>query len=494
MRNLAYIMLLSLLASFFACSDDFDDYSISSNDILTFSLDTVRFDTILSTINTPYTTLKVYNKNSKSLLISSIGLRDGDQGFKINVDGQAGSYFQNIEIRSKDSIYIFIDALPSESGQNLPFFFEDHIEFMTNGVGQEVVLEGSSQDVEIYQGKEITVNSILSNNKPYLIYDSLVIREGSTLSIQEGATLYMYNNAEIIVEGTLNIQGTPDSFVHIRGHRTDKMNTIPYEYVPGQWGGIRFSATSYNNKIEYAHIRNGNYGMNFDPSETMNTKLEMNNVILTNFKGDLINAINCKIIANNCELSNARGTLLNLIGGDYTFAHCTVVNLYESPTQWGWGNSDNRTVYLSDTYTSEEGEKTIYPLQQADFKNTLIWGRKYRTSSGVSLSSEKSATMNYYFLNCLLPNQGENDNDFVNCLFAEEPIFVKDDITTLKDPENPAAGEKYDFVYNLRLDSVSPLIDRGDWTTARTLPFDLDNKSRISDGGPDIGAYEYSSQ
>ncbi|MDR2843731.1 MAG: hypothetical protein LBV57_03695, partial [Candidatus Symbiothrix sp.] len=57
-----------------ACNNNFEDYSTKPSDRLSFSTDTIAFDTILSTINTPYKVLMIYNRHSKPLLISSVSL------------------------------------------------------------------------------------------------------------------------------------------------------------------------------------------------------------------------------------------------------------------------------------------------------------------------------------------------------------------------------------------------------------------------------------
>jgi hypothetical protein len=45
--------------------------------------------------------------------------------------------------------------------------------------------------------------------------------------------------------------------------------------------------------------------------------------------------------------------------------------------------------------------------------------------------------------------------------------------------------------YDFRLDTLSPAINQGDTATANNWPADLLNNSRISDEGPDIGAFEF---
>jgi len=79
-----YLFIIFLSTNFFACKDDFENYSYNPQDLLSFSADTVSFDTVLTTVNSPVLAFRVYNRNAKSLLISSIQLAEGtNSDFKI---------------------------------------------------------------------------------------------------------------------------------------------------------------------------------------------------------------------------------------------------------------------------------------------------------------------------------------------------------------------------------------------------------------------------
>jgi hypothetical protein len=484
-------MLLLLSASFFACRDDFEDYSKNPRDLLSFSVDTLRFDTILATVNTPFKTFRVYNKNDKALLISSVKLKNtGESGFKINVDGRSGAEFKEIEIRANDSLYVRVDIKPERQNNNHPVIISDCIEFITNGQQQNVALEAYGRDVIIWKGFIIASDTIIKSRESFLIYDSLVVKEGAVVDVEEGVTFYMHKNAEIVVKGTLRLKGTLEKPVIIRGDRMDALLDISYDLIPGQWGGIRFTASSFDNVFEYTHIRNGNFGMKLEPSEPSEIKLSLKNVVLTNFKGRLFHSVNCRITAENCEFSNSQKALLTLIGGNYTFTHCTVANYYPSAREAGWGNSDNETLYLSTYYIEEEKDSVYYPLEQAHFYNTIVWGMKDRTSSRIQLEANNNAPLNYYFKNCLINADASNDdvNDstivaqVVDCIINKDPEFLD---------TSPVKDNKDEFIYDFRIDSISPARNKADRQMAETLPYDRNGIDRLADEGADIGAYEY---
>jgi hypothetical protein len=468
---------------FFACADGFEDYSNNPRDLLRFSTDTVAFDTIISSVRTPYRLFKVYNPHEKALRIASVALENDQSPFRINVDGQAGNAFSNIEIRGGDSIYVLVDAKPAESNADTPTRILDRVVFTTHGIHQTVVIEASAQDATLWQGKTIRADTTLAGAKPFVIYDSLCVEAGACLEIHEGVRLFMHGNASIVVKGTLKIKGSQEKPVEIRGDRFDYFVNIPYDRVPGQWGGIRFEPESYNNEIEYASIRNGKYGLDFPLADHSQLKLKLKNTVMRNFKGTLINAENCRIEAENCEFTNAKNGILRLAGGVYRFTHCTIANYYISSVELGWGNSNRETVCLLGSRWNEETADTeYYPLLQADFYNSIIWGTGQ--NSDVAFDADSQAEVRFLFQNCLIPNSKATNDDpndpeaqTLDCLMNQDPKF--------------RLTNSPDFMYDFRLDSLSPARNRADIQIARQIPLDLDGVDRLLDEGPDLGAYEF---
>ena len=487
-----YLFIILLSTNFFACKNDFENYSDSPQDILSFSVDTLSFDTVLATVNSPVRFFRVYNKNTKPLLISSVRLAEGaNSNFKINVDGIAGSIFENVEILANDSILVLVDVKPKENGELTPILFNDYVIFEIHNIQQKIVLEAFGQDVFVWRGITLSADSVLDNKKPYLIYDSLVIGKGTRVEIGEGSVFYMYNNAQLIVNGTVKIKGTIENPVLFRGSRTDYMLSIPYDLIPGQWGGIRFASESYNNELENVRIRNGRYGMNLevcdDPSQS---KLYIKNVVLTNVSGTLFQAVNCNITAENCEFSNSKDALLHLVGGSSRFTHCTIVNYYPYYPELGWVNSKNETLILSDTVPSLEGNKDVYfPVISAEFFNSIIWGGEYLSTSVINIQKNTDTSIPYLFKNCLLPNKEIVDAGFVDCIFQSNS-FKPDSLFQKIDP-NDRKKNLFHPVFDFRLHKDSPAKDVANLEIATQIPYDMNGFYRLSDGYPDLGAYEY---
>ena len=122
MKRLWYILLLAV-APWFSLSCEKENY-VGENEVkLEFSVDTVAFDTLFTTIGSTTRQVKVYNRSNRDVVIGSITLADGRQSpFRLNVDGDTSMVARNVEIMAGDSIFIFIQAnLRYDTIHTLPF-------------------------------------------------------------------------------------------------------------------------------------------------------------------------------------------------------------------------------------------------------------------------------------------------------------------------------------------------------------------------------------
>ena len=120
-RSIHYILLKALLAVLLttvmsACSDD-EQFTADRNAVLSFSQDTLSFDTIFTGITSTTERVLVYNHNSKGLHIANVRLESGGtSGFMINVDGQNGTSINDVQVLKRDSIFLFVKVnLPANS-------------------------------------------------------------------------------------------------------------------------------------------------------------------------------------------------------------------------------------------------------------------------------------------------------------------------------------------------------------------------------------------
>lgn len=484
MKYIAYIIAVVVFVSvFYACDND-DNFSTSSNLRLSFSNDTVRFDTVFTTIGTATKRLKVYNRNSDALTISSVELMSPERtGFRMNVDGESGNTVSNVDILGKDSLYIFVEVTVDPLNRDNPLLISDSIRFQFNGVTQYVRLEAIGQDVIIWKSETINEDMTLTGEKPFLIYDYLNVAKGVTLNVEKNVKMYFHNSASLFVEGRINAVGTVDEPIVFRGDRLDNLFESPrlsYDRIPGQWNGIRIASDSYGNHFENVRIRNGVYGVQIEPSDTSQVKVSFMNTIIQNTTKEVLYSINSKIDARNCLFANSGEYTLNLIGGSYNFLHCTITNymIYQGTNRKG-------SVYVSNTGTDLSGNSLSYAVGTCNFISSILSGAS-RDTNEVKLNDSGSLPFNYYFLNCLLYLPGSDDGHFVNTVWNQDPSF-----RYVYVPGDAATNADLYFLYDFYLEDDSPARNKASRQYATELPEDIRGVSRRSDEAPDVGCFEW---
>ena len=216
MKRWTHHMLIlgtTLLFPILVCScNDEEEFTSNRNSTLSFSTDTVSFDTLFVEVTSTTERFCIYNHNSKGLRISNARLESGGtSGFMMNVDGQNGSTIKDIQVYGKDSAFVFVKVnIPTQPSMK-PTKVEDAIIFtLESGVEQKVQLVAYGQNANVWKAKVLnnTEEVTEANDMPYLIYDSLVVEENTVWHIKEGNRLYFHNRASLIVHGTLIVDGT----------------------------------------------------------------------------------------------------------------------------------------------------------------------------------------------------------------------------------------------------------------------------------------------
>ncbi|MDR3309659.1 MAG: hypothetical protein LBS80_06875 [Tannerella sp.] len=495
-------LTLCLTIVFITGCNDLENYSLNPKHQIEFSTDTLLFEAVFSTIGSTTGYFMIYNRNSEALKIDRIKLASGGStGFRINVDGRQGDEFNDIPVWKNDSLYVMVEVTLEPNSLNIPFGIYDSILFVTNGVTRSIVLCAQGRNANILRGVTFSADTLLEADRPYLVFDSLKIAEGVTLTVSEGVTFYMHTNSKWIIEGTIKLQGTLEHPVTIRGDRMHNFSSsISYDNVSTQWNGMIFRAGSFDNEMVYAMIRNGISGLTFEESTPDRRKMTILNSRIQNMDGNILWSENCRIEAVNTEFSNASEYLMMLVGGVYQFTHCTMANYMSAEMM---SNSSSRSIECltlanSIMYLYEETghlEKHILPLKQAYFDNCIIDGdinvssvkqpggeMIFRTEEGDANGNDEN--FNYRFNHCLVKTVNLTGERFINVIFAESPFYINHNGWNKE-------TRKYDFVYDFRLDSGAVCIGRADPEVSVLYLYDLLGVSRNTSHGPSIGAYEY---
>lgn len=478
---LLYILpLLAVVAMLTACADD-DSFTTSADHQLTFSTDTIRLDTTFSKVPTATKTFWVYNRSGDGIRLTNVRLERGNQtGFRVNVDGvflgqESGFQVNNLEVRNKDSIRVFVELTSPLNNGDEPQKVEDNLVFtLESGVQQKVNLNAYSWDAELLKSLEIKRDTtIASSGKPIVIQGGLKVDSGAVLTIAEGTTLYFANGAGIDVYGQLQAKGTAQKNVVLRGDRIDRMfDYLPYDRISGQWQGIRFHSSSYGNILAYTDLHSAYNGIVCDSSSIERQKLFLANSTIHNCQGYGLVSTNCTIVASNCQITNTLNDCAAFFGGGVTLIQCTIAQFY--PFDAHRGASLRLTNYRGD-YT--------YPLYQFKMFNSLVTGDAENVIVG---DFKDDVRADYLFDHCILrtikPDSIDN-NHYVK-VWWENP---KDTVRSGRKHFRKIDADKQ--YYDFHLDSVSSCIDSAQvW---QVLDFVIDRDGNGRDGKPDIGCYEY---
>lgn len=463
---LPFALIAMLLPAMVGCiSDDFTD---SPSDILTFSSDTVSFDTVFTDLGTPTARLKVFNRAKKSVNVSSIRFASPEGYFQMNVDGQSGKDFTDVEIRGGDSIFIFIECYIPEQERNTPQLIEDKLQFVTNGVTQNVVVEAWGQNVTRLRDVTIERDTTLTAEIPYVIFGDLTVAEGATLTIEAGANILFHDGAGMTVNGSVKAVGAPDKMINLRGDRLDNvLPDVAYDILAGQWNGVRIAPESFDNRLEYVDMRSTKTGLVVDSCGNLDRqKLLLVNSWLHNSQQNALEVNYAWVDAYGCVFSEAAGAAVFLAGGIHSFVQCTLSNYYL------FAIPSLPLLTLAHCMPEDLAEDPSQPLMLAVFDNCILYGMPDDINIGDLTGSE------VYLQFCSLKSPGSDDENFIECLWDTDPQFL-----TVRN----------DYYFNYHVAEDSPVIGMGYAPFLNEYSYvDMDGVNRLAaspNGSPTLGAY-----
>lgn len=462
-KAMYFAICVITLLQFAACKKD--TFITNSNATLLTSVDTLKFDTVFTSIGSTTQQFTITNNNSSKLRLSSIKLMGGQaSAYKININGIPVIAANNIDIEANDSMYIFVTVNINPNFNNLAFVVQDSIEINYNGNTRYVQLEAFGQNANFLRSQTITSNRTFFNNLPYVILGNLRVDTNVTLTIQPGCKIYAHANAPILIDGTLLIQATVANPVIFSGDRLDE----GYKDLPASWPGIYFRGSSKNNILHFVTIKNAYQAIVAEsPASNTNPKIMMQQCIVNNAFATGIFGINSSIQANNCLISNCGSNIDIQLGGNYQFTNCTVAAYapffsHKNPTL-----SINNFATINGTAVSTDISAT--------FVNCIFWGESSIVKNEVVVNKLGSNTFNVNLTNCLYKAETDPENTtFFNCIKNSNPLF--DSIDNNRNVYN----------FSITNNMNAPGIDTGKPTLFFT---DLLNNSRAV-GQTDMGCYE----
>lgn len=458
---IAFLALCSLITN---CKKD--SFITDSSAELSFSKDTVLFDTVFTTVGSTTQWLKVYNPHNQKMLVNSIELAGGSSSFyRLNVDGISGYSHNNIEIAAGDSIYIFIEVTIDPFGVNTPLIATDSILFKSNGNVQDVDLVAWGQDAYFHgavgSAYYISCNSFWQNDKPHVVYGYAVLDTSCTLIIEQGTQVHLHEGSAIITlkDSKLDVRGAHGNEVVFQGDRLEEW----YDEAPGQWGFIQLIENDQSS-IDWAIIKNGNVGLVVDGTTASGTDcLILKNTIIQDMSSTgLLTRLACEMTAENTLVFDCGDYTAGVTsGGQCNFTHCTFANYWEHGVR-------NTPCFVLNNWIDIGGVTNQYNTDHY-FYNCVFYGSIVNEFTIDTLAGTQN---DFFFDSCIIKSDETTVSDvanYNNIIMNPSSVFLDATNGNFR-PSLGAVG----------LNTGNPLF---------TLPKDLDNTSRY-DGLPDIGAYE----
>ncbi len=423
-RLFFFIAIIAVLLT--ACTDN-DSFTTSSGNRLTFSEDTVRFDTLFSTVPSATQVFWVRNESGDGIRIRTARLeRSNQSGYRVNVDGMyldpVGSDF---EVRKGDSILVFVEITTRETHADEPQLVEDNLIFtLESGVEQRVNLRTYSWDAIKLTNLVVSRDTTIESSKPVVLYgDGITVSPEATLTLKN-TTLYFHSDARLLVEGRLDAEGCL-----FRGDRLDHMFTnLHYDRVSGQWRGIQVAKKAVGCFLTDSEVRSAWDGIVADSS----TVVSLTNTIVHNNRGYGLYAADSDVQLHECQFSNAEADCLALYGCTALVDQCTLAQFYPLTANRGaalrFMPTDAHPSYLTCT-------------------NTLMTGYADDVMMGKASDGETSF---YQFSNCLIRTpEITGDEGFTDILW-ESP---KDE---LQGTQHFVLVDTQNYLYDFTIKSDSP--------------------------------------
>lgn len=504
---LPLLLFLSALVLLPGCEPKENFLTTDSSATLSFSTDTVKFDTVFVSTGTVTRRLWVYNRNARAVRVEQISLtsRPGVT-YELLVNGDLGNTARNVEIRGKDSLLVLVSAtVDPTANDNKPFIVEDDLQFRTNGNDQQVKVLSYGQNAYFHDAETLPCNAVWRADKPHVIYDYALVGPGCTLTIEPGARIYGHAGAFLVVKGRLRINPTyaptgelkadDKNIVRFQGDRREAR----YTDAPGQWGGIEFDPGSRDNVVRFTEIKNSSFGLLvFNPQNlSPRPNVLVENSVLKNISSASLAFANGGLSLDGAGILGlsadftVRNTLLTncgeyavwaVQGGVYQFDYCTIANYTPS-----FRRETPSVLVAPAIKINGVTQPAVAP--SFTMRNSIVWGpvrgavsnggedelafvdgEQYVSSINISTSLLRSQE----YAKPGVLNQAKNGN-ILNPSEGSAYIF--------RSTPNRFQGKSYDY----QLDTLSPASNKG--VPLPGITTDLLNRPR-STTTPDLGAYE----
>jgi len=424
---------------------------------LSFSSDTVSFDTVFSGAGSATREFRAINRKNDPVLIDRIWLGGGESSpFRLNINGVPGTNAEDIVLARNDSIFIFVEVTIDPTGDDAPLAVVDSVNFVSGGFAGRVILEAWGQDIWLVN-EDISTDIVWTEGKPYVIKGPLFIDTLATLALNPGTRVFFHSGAAVTVAGSLHASGTPDKRVLLATDRLEE----EYSDVPGRWKGIRFLDCSRDNFLYHTDVRNAVIAVELAGKEGSLPDLRLNGTRLMHNTVASLVVRNADVFAVNSVFAHSGFSTVSLTGGgSCDFIYCTM------ESRWEYAYRSQPVLFIG----PGNGVLPDVTVLNSVITGTLDSELRIDASSGGAAARFRADSS--LIKVDTLRSTWYSGSLFRDVMTRQNPRFIDES------------------VYDFRPDTLSPLLDRAGRTEAVTWPVDIRNKPRMNDDGPDIGAFE----
>ncbi|MFZ2285554.1 MAG: hypothetical protein WAV93_01070 [Bacteroidales bacterium] len=424
---------------------------------LTFSSDTVSFDTVFSGVGSSTMEFRAINSENDPLLIDHIWLAGGeDSPFRLNINGEPGNEAEEIVLARNDSIFVFVEVTIDPTGNDAPLAIVDSVNFVSGSYAGRVILEACGQDVLIVD-EDINDDAVWLEGKPYVIKGSLLIDTLATLTLEPGTRVFFHHGASVTVAGSLHSSGTPEKRVLFASDRLEDV----YSDVPGKWKGIRFLDCSRNNFLNFTDVRNGVMAVELAGKESSVPDLILNGTRLMHNTVASLVAHNADVYAVNSVFAHSGFSTVSITeGGNFDFIYCTM------ESRWEYAFRSQPVMFIG------PGKGSLPEVTVLNSVITGTLGSELAIDASAGEASARFRADSSLIKVDTLRNSWYSTVLFRDVLTGPDPRFIDE------------------IIYDFRPDTLSPMLDRAGSSEAVIWTGDIRNKPRVTGDGADIGAFE----
>lgn len=425
---------------------------------ISFSADTIKFDTILTEVQSITRRVRLFNPSENAVIIDRLGLATANSPFLLTVNGEQDDSFQDVQLLGGDSLLVLIEATIDQRDESNPYIVKDSITIDYNTRSKDIKVIAWGQDANFLDGTFIEENTTWAAGKPYVITSAVLVDSLVNLNVAPGTTVLFEPEAALYIQGSLTALGTVEEPIIFSNTRFDE----GFADAPGQWDAIYILEGSKGNKVKHAVVRNGSVGFKVgSPDDDFEFDLVIENTIIQDMSIAGIRAFTSDVYAKNTLIYNCGSYLIgNFAGGNYRYEHCTFTNFPSSLFR------EEPSVQFSDIVYLDNNEALVAPLF-VKVENSIIWGSEREE---LLLSDEGGQVVSFNITN--------------NILRSTDPAF--DLNGNILSQESNFPGFVAELSRDYRIDSLGNARDLG-------LPSDIlvDLLGNTRDSLPDIGAYEW---